>query len=74
MARVDDEALLFFRDALFEQADNIDALVALAELHLRLNEPERATFYYKQATMLGTSETDLAGRLAVLGASLGTRK
>jgi tetratricopeptide (TPR) repeat protein len=74
MARVDDEALLFFRDALFEQADNIDALVALAELHLRLNEPERASFYYKQATMLGTSETDLAGRLAVLGASLGTRK
>ncbi len=74
MASVDDEALRCYRDALFEKADNIDALVALAELHLRLNEPERALFYYRQATMLGTTETEIAGRIVALGAALGARK
>ncbi len=74
MALSEDEALRCYRAALFEQADDVDALVALSEIHLRLNEPERASFYFSQAALLGTNETELSLRISALRTAMGAAK
>lgn len=65
-----DSAIDFYRKALIERADNIEAIAALAKAYADKNDKTKALFYIKQARMIGIADQQIEAQLAALEAKL----
>ncbi len=65
-----DSAIDFYRKALIERADNIEAIAALAKAYADKNDKTKALFYIKQARMIGIDDQQIEAQLAALEAKL----
>ncbi|MFZ2781342.1 MAG: tetratricopeptide repeat protein [Rectinemataceae bacterium] len=70
LSSTESAAMVSYRAALMENADNIDALIALAELYARRGERDKAGFYLKQAQALGSADTDTEARISALAVKI----
>ena len=75
MSGSDQAAIPYFRAALVEKADNLEALASLAEAYARLGDQEKAKFYARQAIALhgaaaaasgASTDGELAARIDAL--------
>lgn len=62
----DSAAIDSFRMALLERADNIEAIVALAEAYARKGDSQKALFFVRQAKAIGVADSELAAELKSL--------
>ena len=64
MSGSDQAAIPYFRAALVEKADNLEALASLAEAYARLGDQEKAKFYARQAIALHGAAAAASGTAA----------
>jgi Tfp pilus assembly protein PilF len=65
-----DIAIDYYRKALLERADNIEAIAALAKAYADKNDKAKALFYIKQARMVGIADQQIQTQLKTLEAKL----
>ncbi len=65
-----DAAMDFFRAALVERADNVEALAALARSYAARNDTAKALSYIRQAKSIGVGDQELLAALLALEARL----
>jgi tetratricopeptide (TPR) repeat protein len=61
-----DAAIDFYRAALVERADNVEALAALAKAYAGRNDSAKALSYIRQAKSIGVSDQELLSELLAL--------
>jgi Tfp pilus assembly protein PilF len=60
-----------YQKALFEEADNLEAILGLAMLYKNSGDISKSLFYLKQARMIGTDDKDLLNAISNLEKALG---
>jgi len=65
-----DNAIDYYRKALLERPDNIEAIAALATAYADKNDKAKALFYIKQAHMVGIEDQQIEAQLKALEAKL----
>jgi len=61
-----DSAIDYYRKALLERADNIEAVAALAKAYADKNDKAKALFYIKQARIIGIEDQQIEAQLGAL--------
>ena len=65
-----DSAIDYYRKALMERADNIEAMAALAKAYADKNDKTKALFYIKQARVVGIEDQQIEAQLNALEVAL----
>ena len=62
-----------YQKALFEEADNLEAILGLALLYKNSGDISKSLFYIKQAKMIRTDDNELLDAIANLESALGAK-
>ena len=73
MQASDSDAIKSYQQALIERADNVEAMIALADIYAKRRDAVKALFYLNQARSVGIQDKELAAQAAKIAASLGQK-